>query len=177
MESQRTHHYGIWMATTVATLLAGVYIGALIVLSHSQEVVAAQAVELEAEARREKSMHTLSDLLRDLSEYTTKLDSFFISPDGAVSVIEDIEALSSVVSVPVTVSDVHIEDQDAKTGEGTLSMNIAAAGSWRSITHLLVLLDSLPFQSKLESVTLTFEDGGENAQWSFRGLLTVSLRR
>ncbi|MBP9851069.1 MAG: hypothetical protein KBC47_05255, partial [Candidatus Peribacteraceae bacterium] len=77
------------------------------------------------------------------------------------------------------VSDVHIEDQDATTGEGMLSMNVAASGSWRSMTHLLTLLDALPFQSKLESATLTLADADSDdagVRWSFRGLLKVSLR-
>lgn len=180
MQSPRAHHYGIWLATLVAVLLAGIYVGALVFLSRTQKAVASQATELAGDARHEESMHILSALLKDLSGETTKLDAFFVSPDGAVGVIEDLEALSSVVGVPITVSDVRIEDQDAKTGEGTLSMNVAASGSWRSMTHVLTLLDALPFQGQLGSVTLTLIDAESDkasAQWSFRGLLKVSLRR
>jgi len=180
MQSPRTHHYGIWLTTLIAVLLAGVYVGALVVLSRTQKAVAAQAAELAGDVRREESMHALSGLLEDLSGETMKLDAFFVSPDGAVGVIENIEALSSIVGVPVAVSDVHIEEQDTTTGEGTLSMNVAASGSWRSMTHLLTLLDALPFQSELESATLTLIDADSEettARWSFRGLLTVSLRQ
>lgn len=180
MQSPRTHHYGIWSTTLVAVLLAGIYVGALVFLSRTQKAVASQAAEIAGEARREGSMHALSDLLKDLSGETSKLDAFFISPDGAVGVIEDIETLSSIVGAPVSVSDVRIEDQNAKTGEGTLLMNVAASGSWRSVTHLLALLDALPFQSELGSATLTLVDADNedsDARWSLRGLLKVSLRR
>ncbi|MEN9405414.1 MAG: hypothetical protein RLY47_373 [Candidatus Parcubacteria bacterium] len=180
MQSPRSHHYGIWMTTLVAVLLAGVYVGALVFLSRTQKTVASQAAEIAGEARREGSMHELSDLLNDLSSETTKLDAFFISPDGAVGVIEDMEALSSIISAPITVSDVRIEDQDATTGEGMLTMNVAASGSWRSMVHLLTLLDALPFQSELNSATLTLSnaDGEDSdARWSLRALLKVSLRR
>ncbi len=179
MQSSRTHHYGIWMTTLVTVLLAGVYVGALVILSRTQKAVAVQVAELAGDVRREESMHALSGLLEDLSGETAMLDAFFVSPDGAVGVIENIETLSSVVGVPVVVSDVHIEDQDATTGEGMLSMNVAASGSWRSMTHLLTLLDALPFQSKLESATLTLADADSDdagVRWSFRGLLKVSLR-
>ncbi len=180
MESKSQHHYGIWVATTIAIVFAAIYVGALVTLSRSQKAVAAQASELAAEVRREESTQILAALLEDLSGDTSKLDAFFISPDGAVGVIEDIEALSSVIGAPLSVADVRIEDENAETGEGTLSMNVSAEGSWRSTTHLLTLLDTLPFQSELNSVTLTLindEDSDAAAQWSFRGLVRVSLRR
>lgn len=180
MESPRSHHYGIWMTTLVAVLLAGIYVGALVVLSRTQKAVASQVAELAGDVQREESMQALSGLLEDLSGETATLDAFFVSPDGAVGVIEDIEALSSTVGASIGVSDVHIEEADTTTGEGTLLMNVTASGSWRSMTHLLVLLDALPFQSELESATLTLvgdESEDTSAQWSLRGLLKVSLRR
>ena len=180
MESKSTHHYGIWIATTIAIVFAAIYVGALVTLSRSQKAVAAQASELAAEVQREESTQILASLLKDLSEDTSKLDAFFISPEGAVSVIEDIEGLSSVVGASISVADVHIEDENAETGEGTLTMNVSAEGSWRSMRHLLTLLDTLPFQSELTSVTLTLvsdEDSEAAAQWSLRGLVRVSLRR
>jgi hypothetical protein len=179
MGSRPLHHYGIWTAIALTIALASIYVGALIMLSRSQKDLAAQAAELAAEVRREESMQTLGGLLRDLSADTMKLDAFFVAPEGAVGVIEEIEALSLVVGVPISVADVRIQDQDPATGEGVLSMDVAAAGSWRSMTHLLALLDALPFQSELDSATLTLISTEEEASapWSFRALLLVPLRR
>lgn len=180
METKPTRHYGIWMAATLMVVLAAIYVGALVMLVRSEKALAMQAAELAGEVRREGSMHALIGLLKDLSQDTARINAFFVSPDRAISVIEDIEALSSVVGVTIAVADVRIQDQNTATGEGMLSMNVAASGSWRSMAHLLLLLDALPFQSELDSVTLTLvsaDEGDASAQWSLRGLLHVPLRQ
>lgn len=180
MKTKLTHHSGIWAATVIVVVLAAVYVGALVTLVRFEKALATQAADLAREVRREGSMHELSGLLEDLSEDTAQIDTFFISPGNAVSVIEDIEALSSVVGASITVADVRIQDRDEATGDGTLSMNVAADGSWRSMVHLLSLLDALPFQSELDSVTLTLVEASEedaSARWSVRGLLRVPLRQ
>lgn len=177
--SRHTHHYGVWIATGVVVLLVGTYGAGLIVLDRAKGTIATQATELAAEVRREESVHILSDLLEDLSEETTKLNAFFVPPEGAVGAIERVEALSSSVGVPVSASDVHIQDRDPLTGEGTLFLNVATEGSWRSVTRVLMLLDTLPFQSRLQSVVLSLINGDDEspARWSFKGLLAVPLRQ
>lgn len=177
--SQHARHYAIWITASVAVVFAAVYGGALVLLFGARDTIATQATELANEMRREESMHTLSDLLKDLSSETEKLNAFFVAPDGAVGAIERVEALSAVVGFPVTASDVHIENQDPVTGEGTLFLNVAVEGTWRSVMHALALLDTLPFQSTLESASLAVVDSDDKraARWSLKSLLKIPLRR
>jgi hypothetical protein len=161
----------------LAALLVALYAFGVWYVKSLANDVRAQAVELSLETTRETSMRSLSGFLADLTGDEKKLSSFFVAPDNAVMMIETIERLGNLVGAPVSISGVRIEEQNQDTGEGTMTMNVSAEGTWREVSELLALLDTFPFASSVDNVTLV-QIGEEKEQvWSFRAIMSVALRK
>lgn len=163
----------------IALLFVALYVFGVWYVKHLHGIVNAQATELAAETTREASLHNLGGFLQSLSADQSRLASLFITPAAAVGLIERIEQLGDDVGAIVSISGVTIDDKNAETGEGTMVMNVAAEGSWRKMTQLLALLDTLPFASRVERASFIrsgdTESGG--AVWSLRAVVHVPLRR
>jgi hypothetical protein len=167
-------------AIVAALLLALVYCGGVWYVKRLERTVEAQASELSLELTREASMRSLAGFLEELKPDAQRLSSFFVAPDDAVATIERVEGLGDLAGAPVSIGGVRIEGEDPETREGSMITDVAAAGTWREIMRLLALIDTLPFASALENVSLTSGGvAGEDSerQWSLRGTLRVTLRR
>ncbi len=166
--------------TIIAVILfLGLYGGAIFYTKQLEHDVRTRTSELATEVTREASMERLGGFLDELAKDQMRLSDFFVSPKDAVLMIEQVEALGDVVGVPVVISGVSLVDENAETGEGTMVMKIGARGTWRAMSHLLALLDTFPFVSHVESVSLLMsepEKKGGAPLWSFRGELHLSLR-
>lgn len=166
----------VWIVGVVALAALGGYIAFAVHIGSIRRAVEIQMSELAQEAEREQSLHTTSGLLADLSEERVALDSFFITPGAEVLFIERIEALGATAGAVITVRDVRLENAN-EAGEGTLMLGLVAQGTWREITHLLALLDTLPFESELTTATLTRSGDVEAGSWTLQTTLEATVRR
>ncbi|MEK7579185.1 MAG: hypothetical protein AAB460_01465 [Patescibacteria group bacterium] len=172
-----TRHASVFSAVLVSFLLLVVYMGAIVFIRRTTAAVEARAAELALEVRREELTRDTSNLLKGLSKETEDLSAFFVHPGGAVTLIERIEGFSLYVGVPITIRDVSFVPLAEGSEEGAVAMRVETVGSWREMTHLLSLLDTLPFEAEVSTIVLEVVNEGEDGtEWSLRAALTVLLR-
>jgi hypothetical protein len=163
----------------VTILFVALYAGGIWYVHRLETMVRQQASDLAFEVKREASLRNLGGFLEDVQEDAATVASFFIAPEAAVTVIERVENLGSVVGVPVLISGVRILGEDEITGEGTMVMDVAAEGSWNTVLTLAELLDTFPFASKIDAMSIRRgapEENGTTA-WTLRATIQLMLRK
>ncbi len=160
-------------------LFVALYAGGIWYVNRLEATVRVQASELAFEVNREASLKSLGGFLKDVQEDAATIASFFIAPEAAVTVIEGVENLGTVVGAPVKISGVRILDEDETTGEGTMVMDIEAEGSWNKMMTLAGLLDAFPFASKID--VMSFRRGASEKDgpttWTLRTKMQLTLRK
>jgi hypothetical protein len=164
--------------TLVTLIVVAVYAGGIWYVGRLEGAVRQQASDLAFEVKREASLRDLGGFLEDVREDAATLASFFVAPEDAVTVIERVEGLGTVAGAPVEISGVRILDEDERTGEGTMVMDVNAVGSWNSVMRLAQLLDTFPFASRIDD--MSFRRGaaaeGGSTMWMFRATMQLTLR-
>lgn len=161
-------------------LLTGVYVFVVTTTQKKYEHIKTVQEELMLQIQLERRARDTAGVLTGLADERSNIQTYFKSPDEIISIIEEIEGFESVVGIPVTVVQIHVENEDVESREGILVISVFAEGKWKSITHLLSMLDSLPYQSSFSQVTLdTSGTGGERGDpvWSLRGTLRITLKQ
>lgn len=161
-------------------VFVGVYVSGLWYVRHLEGVVRTKSAELGLAMARETALRNMGGFLEEIKADAAMLDSFFASPDQAVTAIEQVEGLGALLGTTVRISNVRIDDKNAETGEGIMTMDITAGGSWGAINDLMALLDAFPYASRIDEAEVTkiadaAEDG--SSQWRLRAHMRLWLRR
>ena len=108
----------------------------------------------------------------------SRLHSFFISDNDAVSFIENLEQLGPKVGSAVSLSNVTADDTTGhSSGSFTkISAHIDASGSWQEVMRTLMLSEILPYQSSISGVTMqvSAEGTSKSAKQVWRASYDVS---
>jgi len=119
-----------------------------------------QAVNREVDYTQSK---TLGSLYNSTAGDRAKLQNVFVSSDDIVSLIKYIEGIGSQTGSKVTISSI-------VTSSSSVKMQVSAQGSWGSIFKTLILAESLPYVSTINSVDLETSVLGDSTR-------TASLKR
>jgi hypothetical protein len=128
--------------------------------------VADKAVAARDDLQKGNAGQTALKNVRSVAEATAaeraELSSYLIPSNNAVSFIQALESIGPASGARVTISSISDSNLDsAAPGTiGAISASIAASGSWGSVMRTLRLLETLPYQSSIDSVTLSA--GGMN---------------
>lgn len=178
---QMRRHYVVYVAGFLAALLVGVYVWMVILTNGYQRQIVLTQEELLVQVERERRVRDTAGVLASFKDERQLAKTFFKNPDDVISVIEDVEGFARIVGVPVSVVQVQVENEDQETREGTLVMSIASEGSWSKMTHLIGLLDTLPYQASVTQATLdtseSVEGGKSSSLWVARALVSVVLKK
>lgn len=86
-----------------------------------------------------------------------KLNSFFVSRDGIIAFIENLEALMKQSNVIGEVKDVSDKISVAGPNGATyFDFTVSFYGNWSSITQYLALIENLPYLISIESLNLSY---------------------
>jgi hypothetical protein len=130
------------------------------------------SASIEVELKKDEQLRLTSELLEDLSEEEAAITSRFVPADDVVPFIELIEASGRDAGVALEVVSVSIAPEKEPSHEW-LAIALKADGSWQGLAHFLMLLETMPYVVKLDSVGLRYEGKeGELGNWSS----TFSLR-
>ncbi len=158
-------------------IVLGLYIAANMFIRRTVHTIEARSEELAVQVKREELSRNSANLLKGLSKETEELSTFFVHPDGTVALIERIENLGAFVGSTITIGDVSLVPVSEGSDEGMMTMRIESSGSWQEMLHLLSLLDTLPFESEVDVLTLQVVGEGEGGTtWGLRATLRVSIR-
>lgn len=174
-------YYAVYAAALVAVVCVGVYVWVFIRTNQYHAEILLTQEELLVQVERERHVRDTAGVLSSLKEERALVNTFFKTPNDIISIIEDIEGLRRVIGTPVSVLQVQVEGEDPLTREGTFVASILSEGSWKQMTQLLGLLDSLPFHARVTQATLeTVErvDGAKGAPlWVVRAALSIALKK
>lgn len=143
---------GLLTVSGVAFLYAYMY--KAIDSSLNQAALAASVV-----ASQEQNSAQAQDIVAlhgNTSDDRTRLRSFFVPDNDAVSFIEELERLGPKVGSVVSLSDVAADDT-AGLSPGSfakISAHVDVSGSWQEVMRTLMLSEVLPYQSSIGDVTM-----------------------
>lgn len=170
----------LYGAVALCAAFIGVFVFVTLKTQRLYEQITTIQEELLLQIQLERRVRDTAGTLAELSHERTLAQTYFKTPEDVITIIEEIEGFSDVVGAPVTVLQVHVEEENPETREGVLVVNVFAEGSWASISHLLSLLDSLPYQAFIKQATL--DTSGTDTEtprpvWSLRAALSITLKK
>ena len=154
----------------------GVYIFLWVMNGRLQSRVQTLQSEVAVETVREERADSTGHFADDIRDDGALVQSFFVGRDNEVVAIETLEGLANVTGATVDITQVDVQNQTADA-PGTLIVNVSGNGSWKQISHLLALLESLPFHANIPYVSLTTSPSPENttAVWALSVRLEIAL--
>ena len=151
------------------------YIFLWIIIDRAYTRVSALQIEIAQQEVREARAQDTGKFIEDIRDDGEVVHSFFVSRNSVVTAIETLENLEDVTGARVTISQVDAVDQ-TKEIPGKLMIGLSGSGTWKQISRLLALLETLPFHSNVTYVTLTTSPSPEgSATWSLQVRLEAQL--
>lgn len=133
------------MAMLATCIAFGVYATLFIIIKNKNNQISILQNKVDIEVRKDQRLHSTKQLTSDLSEEFVQVDKHFVSADGVVGFLEDLENLGRKSGASVSVNSVSVNEN---AGNGLpyepLQIEFAARGSWKSVLHLISLLETFP---------------------------------
>lgn len=161
-----------------AALLAwGAFAGALLLLSHERAAYAEAHAAADQSSERSAAAALLHVLVRDTTADRQKLESFFES-----DILEEVRVIESVgdsVGVPLKISNATSPDEEKKKGKSvvqTITLDVAAEGTFSKLMHASELLQSLPFPSDVLELSLERvpESAANSGPWALHARVALT---
>lgn len=148
-----THAY-----LTIIILLAVVILGAYIVFFHflNKEI----RVAAESESRilllqaKDEDVSAQKKLIDETKEKVSKLSSYFVFEEGAPGFLETIENLDTVAGTETVIASVQVKEPAKEGDKAELYIMFDAEGTFEQVYHLLTLVETLPYEIRIENTSL-----------------------
>ncbi len=179
-QEKRARYTRLYITAFFCVVLIGAYVVAVVVTRRQYAHIQTTQEELLVQIQLERRVRDTAGTLAELSTERAGVKDFFRAPEDIIAIIEELEGFGAYVGTPVAVLQVQVENEDPKTREGVFVVSVMSEGSWRSISHLLSLLDSLPYQSSLSQVTLDTSGVDEDTpqpRWALRATVRITLKK
>ena len=127
--------------------------------------VSLKAEETQLLTTQNAHTQTVRRVVRDTEASRAELNSFFVTEEGLVQFLEDIEAIGEDIGVRLIVDSVSAGkpiDKDAFLVPITL--NLKTEGTFKNVFHMLELLEAFPKVLTIERTRLTQHP--TNLQWT-----------
>ncbi|MEK7514510.1 MAG: hypothetical protein AAB587_01695 [Patescibacteria group bacterium] len=150
----------------------GIYAALFFYVEFLEERTTTFISEAQADIKKSEAVSSMKAILRDSGSDLTKIQSYFVSPDGVVSLVESLESLGEVSRVSLNVDSIGIDTARVKDPKATstpatiatevLRLKISTSGGWKETMHFLSLLETLPLRLSLERSTFLFDIESES---------------
>jgi len=156
----------------VVFVFIALYGGLFIIIKNKNNEISLLQNQVDIAIRKDERLYSMKQLVVDLGTELDQIDTYFVSQDGVVDFLENLEALGSIAGVPVDVNSVSVEkqDNDALSYE-SLQVEFVARGSWSSIVQLISLLETYPLGITVKKMQL--EQLTDSNSWLARVSFTV----
>lgn len=179
-QEKKARQIRLYITAFFCAVLIGAYVVAVVITRRQYAHIQTTQEELLLQIQLERRVRDTAGILAELSDEREGVQEFFRAPEDIITIIEELEGFGTYVGTPVAVLQVQVENEDPETREGVFVVNIMSEGSWRSISHLLSLLDSLPYQSSISHVTLNTSGVDEDTpepRWALRATVRITLKQ
>ena len=136
---------------------AGALGGSLFVISHLAGALYDQQVENATIETHEAELDALLRLVEETAEEREELDAYVLAEEDVVTFLSLLGTLGREQGVLLETKSIKSNDVGGVFEE--LSIETTMQGSYDSVLYTLALLESLPYQSRLESVALAEGNG------------------
>ena len=86
-----------------------------------------------------------------------EINSLFISPQGQVSFIDEVESLAKYLDLKIEINSVDIDSNEVVSGQGLaiLKMKVTVVGTWVGNYKFLYYLENLPYSIDIRQMSLS----------------------
>lgn len=140
-------------------IFIAVYIGLFIWLRAASLDTNSLARDLAQRSEQESQLTSAIELLRATTHERSQIQSYFVTEDTIVEIITELESLSTVAHINLTVGSVSLDEPLNTESSQRLSVRLATRGGWQETIHLLMLLESLPRALVVSEASLSHASG------------------
>lgn len=119
----------------------------------STENIAKTRADIQSEESLKSQSKSISSLFESTASNRAKVRASVVDSEKVVDLIVAVESLGSRSGSKVTI--INITSQ-----KNEVYMNVSATGSWSSVMRTLVMAESLPYASAMDSLRLDASDKG-----------------
>ncbi|HJN62991.1 MAG TPA: hypothetical protein QGH03_02050 [Candidatus Paceibacterota bacterium] len=152
-------------------ILGGVYYSVFKEINKNSKQTLNLTNDFNLQLAKERQLKSFKNVTDDTVSDREKLDSNFVSSDGTVSFIKEIENLAAVSNLFIEIGSVAVEDyaRDGRTSEVVeiLSMNFTTGGAWSDNFYFLNLIESMPYKITINDFSVNTNKGvdGKTLNW------------
>lgn len=165
MITARTKIFGI--GAGIAGMLALAALSGMLFLI--QQKAAAYEVQRHARAMHaaaEKELQSLEALVSETAGDREALARYILTEDSVVDFLSRIEDLARVQGVAAETRSLAVEPMQGTDVFEQLTLEVAVTGPFASVTQILPLLESLPYQAHVRTVLIERAEGAARSdQW------------
>jgi len=152
-------------------------------INKNTEMVSNSASELNIQVAKEKQLKLSRNIIDDTEADRNKLDSFFVSSDGIVSFIQEIENLADSAGLSIEIISVEVDDyvlnEKVDAVIEVLNLTLDVSGSWSGNFYFLNLLETMPHKINIGRLNLQArrDSKGRTTGWeSIIGIEVLKLK-
>jgi hypothetical protein len=137
------------------------------------------ATELDFQLDREGQLRSLRGITKDTEADRGTLDSHFVSPEGIVSLIKEVEGLASRSRLYIEIDSVGVEDY--LIGENVdelieiLDVDLSTEGSWSSNFYFLSLLEQMPYRVSIVRLSFDAKKNTDGEVLTWEGIISLKI--
>lgn len=105
--------------------------------------------QVASQSKEEDTLKALKAFVQETAPLHTKLDTYFVSPEGVADFIDLLESIGRKVGVAVTILSVEKIVTAQSTEVEVLSLRLSGSGSWEDVVRFLGILEFLPYQTTI----------------------------
>lgn len=114
--------------------------------------------EIELADKQKKELVLVRALVSDTAQLRAKLDSYFISNDGAVSFFESLEAQGNATGASVSIESISVLPVSDSSPFESIRIVARAEGSFAAVLRSLALFEMTPRAAWIEQVSFGVRD-------------------
>lgn len=175
MMTQRTKITGFAAIMFALMTLVGVAVF-LFMLSRMNAAFEERQNEVAARQAREQALAALERRVLETEDERAALTNFILPHEGVVDLLSLIELLGVEQHVLLQTQSVDVVPLGGSNEFETLKVTVLATGSYEGVLHILELLEQLPYQSELTSVTMTKSVRG-TVPGAWDGTFTIAITK
>jgi hypothetical protein len=172
--STRTRIIAISALAALFLVGSGVTFG-MFMLEKARADVRAKQLEAEALTLRARGVSQLERELAATKEDREELRGLLLPQGEVINFLSLVETLGISSGTEVTTASINVVDTLPILD--TLSIHIKATGSQEGVLHVLALLETLPYASKVTQARLQAAEGGSSTLWTGEFTLELALHK
>jgi hypothetical protein len=135
--------------------------------------------DLNFQLAKERQLKSMKNISRETQSERIELDSYFVSSDGIVSFIKEVEGLATLSGLEVEIDSVgtteYFAGEDLSEILEILGLNLRVKGEWSSSFYFLNLLERMPYQVSFDQFSLEAENSTEDEASNWKGRIGLKV--